>query len=371
MNLVAQSLVRYLLDIGAIDHSSVVDGDLIITDSTRRHRNFKVQQARAPGCFVKQVQAGQAQADVSLHREAVCYWLVATDPHFAALRPLLPCYRSYDGAQQALVIELLPQSENITEHHQRLGRFPIQVATLLGRELGRAHRDVSDPGPQATGMQVFPRAVPWILSIHTVAAAQFDRLSAANAQILGIVRQYPEFQSTLDALRAQWTIGGLIHGDMKWDNCLVFGKSGEPGTLDLKIIDWELADFGDLAWDVGAIFQSYLSFWILSMPQHDEASSEKLIEQAKYPLDAMQPAIHAFWRSYVDARQLASPSESAMLQRCVQYAAARMIQTAYEHMSYAPKVSMSTVRLLQVSINVLTRPAEAIRDLLGMQEVRA
>lgn len=366
----AQKLVRYLLDTGLIDAASVVDGKLLINDSTRRHRNFKVAVRGAPGCFVKQVQAGQAMADQSLHREAVCYWLVANDPRFGALRALLPAFRGYDGSHQTLVLELLPEAENITEYHQRLGHFPVDVAALLGTELGRAHMgvgaDLAHRGTPGTGLDVFPRAVPWILSIHTMLATQFERLSSANAQILDIVRQYPEFQSTLDALRAAWHVNGLIHGDMKWDNCLVTSGPQDPARRRLYIVDWELADFGDVCWDVGAIFQSYLSTWILSMPQHDEVRAELLLAQAKSPLDAMQPAIAAFWQSYLAVRDASPEAAAALLTRCVQYAAARMIQTAYEHMSYAPAVTASTLRMLQVSINVLIRPADAIRDLLGL-----
>lgn len=371
MTLSGQKLVRYLLDIGAVDAGAIIDGDLMLCDFTRRHHNVKVLQGRKPGCFVKQAQPSQALSTQSLHREAVCYWLAEHDARMAALKPLLPRYRSYDGGRQILVIELLSQSENMAEYHQRERQFPPEVGALLGQEVGRAHREVVDPGAQAAGMEVFPRAVPWILSIHTLAAAQFDRVSNANAQILALIKQYPEFVTALDTLRAGWRIDGLIHGDMKWENCLLLASAEPGGPLSLKIIDWELADFGDVCWDAGAVFQSYLSAWILSMPPHDEASAEKLVSQAGLSLDAMQPAMARYWHSYFQARQLPSAQQAETLTRCVQYAAARMIQTAYEHMSYAPSISMGTLRMLQVSSNILTRPAEAVRGLLGLGAVLA
>lgn len=370
MTIASAKIVRTLLDLGAIDAEAVVSGDLLIADNTRRHRNFRVMRRAGPGCFVKQVQPGHALADQSLHREAMCCWLAAHDARFAALRPLMPGFLAYDAARRTLVLELLPASENLTEHHERIGRFPVEIGELLGETLGRAHADVQVPPPQAPGLEVFPRAVPWILSVHTLAAAQFERLSAANAQILAIVRQYPEFQSTLDALRARWTVDGLMHGDMKWDNCLVHADPAQPGGLALRIVDWELADFGDVGWDVGAIFQSYLGAWILSMPAHEATSADALVNQAARPLEAMQPAIAAFWRRYLAVRGTRGAQEGELLVRCVQYAAARMIQTAYEHMTYAPSLSASSLRLLQVSVNILTRPHDAIRGLLGLEATR-
>jgi hypothetical protein len=370
VKLTPRKLVHYLLDTGLIDPAALVEGDLVISDSTRRHRNFRVHRRQGEGCFVKQAQAGHALSEVSLHREAVCYWLVANDPHFSALQSLLPGYRHYDAARQTLVLELLPEAENLSEHHLRLGVFPNAPATLLGEALGRAHRDVRDPGPEAEGMQVFPRALPWVLGIHTLVASQFVRLSAANAQMLDIVAGQPGFRAALDALRAGWRINGLIHGDMKWDNCLVLPAADDTSTPRLRIVDWELADFGDTAWDAGGVLQSYLTFWILSMPAHEEASAEQLVDRAGYRLEAMQPAMRAFWQAYANTLGAEGDEARELLQRCVQYAAARMIQTAYETLGQAPAMSRSALRLLQVSVNMLTRPQDATRDLLGL-EVRA
>ena len=369
MTLAARKLVQYLLDIGVVDAASVVDGDLMIVDTTRRHRNAKVLRQAAPGCFVKQAQSEQPLANQSLHREAVCGWLIAHDERFAALRRLVPRWLAYDHARSLLVSELLPEAENMAEHHLRLGRFPPELADLLGRELGLAHAGVSIPPANAPGLEVFPRAQPWILSIHQLAASQFERLSAGHMQVLALVRQYPEYKSVLDALRGQWSIDGLVHGDMKFENCLVL--AAQPGQEEpaLRIVDWELADFGDMYWDVGAVFQAYLSTWVLSMPEHDEASAERLVSHARYPLESLQPAIAAFWRAYSAVRPApAGLTSAALLTRCVQYAAARMIQTSYEHVGQVPRVTMGALRMLQVSMNMLTRPADAIRDLLGMPE---
>jgi aminoglycoside phosphotransferase (APT) family kinase protein len=240
---------------------------------------------------------------------------------------------------------------------------------VLGRELGRAHAGVSMPPPGAPGLDVFPHAQPWILSVHQLAASQFERLSAGHMQVLALVRQYPEYKSALDALRAQWAVDGLVHGDMKFENCLVLAPRPGESAHALRVVDWELADFGDMYWDVGAVFQAYLSTWVLSMPAHDEASAEHLVSHARYPLESMQPAMAAFWRAYTAVRPApAGLAPAALLTRCVQYAAARMIQTSYEHMGQATRVTMGALRMLQVSMNMLTRPADAIRDLLGMPE---
>ena len=147
---------------------------------------------------------------------------------------------------------------------------------------------------------------------------------------------------------------------MKWDNCVVYRANGDGEELGFKIVDWELADIGDRRWDVGAILQAYLSFWIMSIPVNSEMSPAQFVELAQYPLEDMQPAIRAFWKAYLETLQLEGPEAAQLLETCVQYGAARMIQTAYEYMQFSPQITPSALYLLQVSLNILKSPKEAI-----------
>ena len=158
----------------------------------------------------------------------------------------------------------------------------------------------------------------------------------------------------------------MIHGDMKWDNCVTYFENGNDKDPSVKIVDWELADIGDARWDVGAILQSYLSFWLLSIPANAEATAMQLVEMAQFPLEKMQPAIRVFWQTYLETHKVDSADAAELLESCVKYAAARMIQTAYEYMQYSSQISANALYLLQVSLNTLKDPKEAIRDLLAL-----
>jgi hypothetical protein len=366
MSFGAPELVRYLLDVGAIDCAAVVDGDLVISDCTRRHSNHKVRLGAGTGAgyFVKQARTDQPMSASTLNREAVCYWLAARDARFATLADLMPRCLHYDPQQQVLVLELLPESENLAELHGRLGHVPVETARALGQALGTVHAGVADPGAQDPSTNSFPRTPPWVLGIHAVVARQFERLSLGNAHLLSLIHQYPSFSAALDALKAQWRPDTVIHGDMKWDNCLLLPATGSDAQSTLRVIDWELADIGDPLWDVGGLMHSFLCAWLLSMPLHETARPEQLVAAARHPIHGMRPALHAFWQAYVEARGLNPKAASGALVRCVEFAAARMIQSAYESLSYAQAVSAPTLRLLQVSLNILTRPREALRDLL-------
>ena len=384
-----ENITHYLLGRGLLSFDSVVDGDLLVVETSSRNRNFKVIRGDQPGYFVKQVKTFEPQNVETLRYESACYWLSRNDPDFEPLAALMPRFYDSDPVRHALVIELLPEGGSLSDYHRQLGAFPIEVGVQLGRILGTYQREMGRRLREGAKSSAFARRVPWILSLHELNQNLFGQLSAANTQVLGIVQGYPDFQQTLDGLRRNWRFDSLIHGDIKWDNLHVtVGRDGgreeggeagargaaeggearkaEEGRMNLRLIDWELADFGDACWDAGAVFQSYLSFWVFSMPAVAGVPAEQLVSSAQYPVEKMQPAIRAFWKTYTDERGLTGEEAREALERSVSYGAARMIQTAYEAMFYAPQITASALYLLQLSLNILKSPREATASLLAL-----
>jgi Ser/Thr protein kinase RdoA (MazF antagonist) len=368
MLLNTDTVVHYALQKGFLNLGSVVDGDLTVVEAHRRNRNFKLTQQHHAGLFVKQVQQLEPQAMATLQRESVCYSIAREIPEFASLAELLPGFCAYDPVRHVLVLELLSGYETLSEYHYRLRAFPVEVATLLAKALGNYHRDTREKLETATQASVFPKMAPWALSIHQQQPEWFQSLSAANSQLLQIVKQYGEFASTLGALRADWHFGALIHGDMKWDNCLIKADGKPEGKPVLKIVDWELSDLGDPLWDVAAILQSYLSYWILSMPVTPGLSIEQIMAGAPWPLETLQVPMRAFWNTYREVAAIPKKEKKTLLLRSIRYGAARMIQTAYESLSFAMQVNSNALYLLQVSMNVLLNPDEAASELFGITE---
>jgi len=114
------NVVYYLLERGFVDAESVVNGDFLAVDSSRRNRNFKVIRRNHPSYFVKQAQNIDPEAGITLHREATCYWLAGSRPDLAPLRALMPGFRGYDLPRRTLVLELAPGGETLAEYHRRL-----------------------------------------------------------------------------------------------------------------------------------------------------------------------------------------------------------------------------------------------------------
>ena len=187
--------------------------------------------------------------------------------------------------------------------------------------------------------------------------------SAANEQMIQILLRFPGFTAHFDQLARQWRCQCLIHADVKWDNCMAVQ---EDGRWQIKMVDWELANWGDPAWDAGCIFAAFLANWIQALPAaathapgQFDAFSEKCVRE-------MQPSIHAFWDGYCSALPLSQEEQQPYLLRCLRYGAARLTQTAYEYLQFSAAVDAHTYLLLQASLNILTRPEEGAEELLGL-----
>jgi thiamine kinase-like enzyme len=361
------SVVHYLIGRGLLPRKEVVEGSVTILERTSRNRNFLIMRSGKSGYFVKHIQPDQTASIETLEREAAFYELMQRDPKFSVVRPLAPRMIAYDRLRYVLVLELLPNAENLSAYQNRENRFPPDIAERLGTALGSYQRNIELSAGSASGQAAgFPRAVPWILQFHQIQAQGIQTLSAANAQLHAILNRYPDFGNKLDAVRAAWQADTFIHGDIKFENCALFFPEGPGSPYDLKLVDWETADFGDAAWDVGSVFQAYLNSWLYSIPPTPGASAEQLEQLARTPLSSIQPAIRAFWRAYADTMQLEAAQSSQRLERCVLMAAGRMLQTVFEWMNRQQQLSANAMFQLQVSLNMLQRPGEAIPALLGI-----
>jgi len=360
MHLNVANLAYYLIGRGLLDTGAVVAGDLTILDSSRRNRNFKVIRNDGAGLFVKQMREMQPDAMLTLRREAACYELARGD---ASLSRLMPRLVAYDADRHVLIVDLLADADSLYEYHTREKSFPIEIGRLLGEGLGLYHAHADRLLRSEQLQALFARQVPVILMLERGGHSMLGQFGNIGPAVSSLIQQHPDFRALLSALGTEWRFDSLIHGDMKWDNVLVF-SAGE--RLDFRIVDWELADIGDAAWDVGAVLQSFLTAWIMSMPIASGLPPAAYIGMAAQPLDRMHPVLHAFWEAYVARRDFDAARQRSELERCMRFGAARLAWAAVEQRLYAPQLDLSGSAMLQVSLNILKNPARAVSELLGV-----
>lgn len=343
-------LVHYLLGRGLLDHHAVVAGDVMVVEGARRHHNYSVLRRRGPGLFVKKMQPDQPYSAQTLQKEAACYAMMEDDPALGPIHALMPRFRAYDPERHILVLDLIGGGENLTELHRRLGAFPVDVARRIGALLARYHEVSARELLPRVNAAMFPGQPPWILSFHLAPREAMQQLSAANARFMAMLQSYAEFGRALDRLRGSWRRNALVHGDMKFDNIVVRDDS-------MHVVDWELADVGDAAWDVASILQAYLTWWIATLQRTPSAAPG---DAAQYPLESIQPAMRAFWDAYVSARGTGAREAASELERAASYAGARMLQTVYESLAFAQSLTQRAVWQVQACMNILGSPCTLV-----------
>ena len=363
MFLTAYNLPHYLMSKGLISAQSVVDGDFVLAEAGRRNRNFKVMRRQQPGLFVKQIKSMEAQAISTIEREAAFYRAVHADSRYAGLAAIIPKFVDYEPARRALALSLTENAESVSEHHMRQAQPPENTARLIGHALGIAHSYgptmLADPATRG----LFPYQAPWPMTLDQMGYSFLDNFPPIGPQLSASIRQSPNLQPMLSALRPLWRYDSLIHGDMKWDNCLVSSRDGVE--LNLTIVDWELADIGDGAWDVATIFKEYLVTAILNASSRQAALAQNQPAPLPQTIETMQPSIRAFWKAYVSARGLSGDAGS-YLDRAVRYTAARMIIAVLEYLNASPQFSVLGPNMLQTAVILLEAPQVAAMQMIGV-----
>ncbi len=364
MFITATNLAHYLIGRSLITSDSVVDGDFQVVEAGRRNRNFKVVRRKSPGLFVKQISSMNAESIATLGREAAFYGMLRARPDWAALARLVPRVIDFNPEVHALALELIPDGENLTEYHLRLGVYPEAVGTSIGQALGTYH----SPGFAGVSLggtdgAIFPRIVPWVLNIDPTTLMPLPQFGPAGEVLAAALRQCPAVVRNLALMRRAWSWHSLIHGDIKFDNFLV---SGEPdGRPSLRIVDWEMVDLGDAAWDVASIISTYLAHWLLVRSAGAAAVSGGSDGAAIEDFGVVRPSLRAFWIAYSAARQWHPSVARLYLDHCIRFCAARLVATAFEYLYAVPQSAASALLLTRIGEGLLESPDVAVTQLFG------
>lgn len=338
-----EDVLFHLIGTGLLPLQSIVADDLRVASGSRRHEHFMVRRARGRGFFVKAVREGTFAAVETMSREAGCYMYVQSRPELAALVATLPELLHYDARKNVLVLELL-EGETLTEHHARNGGTPAPTARLAGETLARCHRDTE--AIVGGNGAAFRTHAPWILGT-TYPPALMPLLSASPG-VLATIAQYPAHRQTLARLLEEWSPATLVHGDLKFDNCLV-----SEGRL--RIVDWELVDIGDPLWDVASLLQGHLAATI--PPAGDARTLDAATVSFAARLATARSAMQALWNGY---REAAGPGDDD-LDRCTGYIGARAMHAAFEHAFAFGTFTYEALAQLHMGLAILSAP-QAVRS---------
>nr|NLR88817.1 aminoglycoside phosphotransferase family protein [Rhizobium sp. P28RR-XV] len=322
-----------------------------------------------PGFLVKQSN-GPSESPTTLRNEAAFYLFCHEHLTGASVLNILPRFVRFDEDRSVLVLELLSEAMPLWQHYLAQTDIPRRPTVDLGRALGSWHAAFRLRSPLSdNSLKWLPTHLPQILRIHRPSIDWLADISAGGYEILRILQSRRRLMRQLDKLSSAWTPNTIIHGDIRADNILVIPS--QPESVQLRLVDWELVQYGDPAWDLAGAFQDLLLFWISTIPDLPETSNSDLelrTAQAHYPLAVIQAALRAVWHGYRETADLRSASMHFVLSRAIQFSSIRLIQAALEATQGGGPLPSKAVLLLQIASNILDDPATAQVRLFGIPQ---
>jgi hypothetical protein len=311
-----------------------------------RNHNYRVRGGEQQRYFLKQAPRDEAGADGPLAGEAALYHWAETDPKAAALRPFLARCRHWAPEHSILVLDLIAPSD-----------AAAVPPALLADALAACHR------LPVAGSAVAARlsgAAPWIFEVARPVVAMLRELSPAQLALIRMLQATPEAATGLDGLREHWRPSCLIHGDIKWQNVLRRPEGG------LVLVDWEMAQLGDPAWDVASALHALITEAVLALELREGLHPNEAAGLLATSASALREQHREFVHRYVTAADLRPDECRALVERLPSHVAARLIKTAFEWSQAEPLMPRRAAAVLQLGINMLCRPSEAGAAVLGL-----
>jgi Phosphotransferase enzyme family len=317
-------LLRYLASAGVVDATAVRDPDVRVTSLSRSHLVLLVRFGDGRGLVVKRARPRPQELVGNLRRELVAYRLAASHPSLAAAMPA--CLHA-DPAFQIVVLRAVTPGSTLRDDSVLRRALPAGAARL-SRLVAGWHR-----GTRGVSPETLPAELPWVLDILT--PGHWRPPVADELLVHGKIRR--ELRHHFSELAEALEPSCLVHGDLKWDNCLLEGSDG------VRVIDWEMAAVGDPAWDVAGILQDHLVVCrALASPTEPADLEERAREAAA-----------DFLSSYLAAADVAD--RAGFRDRAVRLTGARLVQSALEHAAAGPDQRLARL-LLDDALGVLRDP---------------
>ncbi len=358
MFLTASNLAHYLMEYGLVQPSTIVDGDFSILESGRRNRNFKVFTGTKGGLFVKQPKSMEQQATSTVTREVAFSSRIQSEPAYQMLSAMVPKLLHYDPLRYAQVCELISGAQSAGEFLNSNREATSLVAQSLGNALSKIHHHGKNAATDPHLSTMLPGQVPWVMMLDVSQTGFLNSAGPLGPQLSLWLQQAPMFVAALTSLRSEWRNDALVHGDMKWDNFLV-RINGD--LCEVFIVDWELVDLGDAAWDIASIFKEYVLIALF----HEIGTQQKGTPLNPDWLASVRSQARIFWKSYATESNFSSVQEREFADRSVRFVGPRLVISVLEYLSAAPGDAAMMQPMLETAWQFLSQHRAMSTSLLG------
>jgi len=356
------NIASYMIDKGLMKTKSIVDGDLIVSDLSRKNLNFTIVCENSTSYFLKQPYVTDEYSIETINRESKFYSKVFSSIIFSKIQEITPRFIKFDSKNNVLITKFITNYQKNNEKEILFGK----QMSALGKNLGRFHSLTSQKMIHSE-FNFLPKSFPPTILISRPRPELFSLMGLGSLQFLKDIQQNEILFKFLVDLEKIWRIETIIHGDLKFDN-MIFATSETKKGSELKLLDWELVQIGDPAWDIGTILFNFLYSHLFGEGFLKKFKMKENLEQIKSLIQTIGLDFKVLWNAYQKEMKQTKLIDETFLERAIKYATAKLIQSSFD--SLQEEVESSDRELINIKISeTLIKNINFVKHILVKHEI--
>jgi Phosphotransferase enzyme family len=298
--------------------------------------------------------------------------LVREFPEFGnEMSDFLPELLHFDPDSSILIVNFRTDYRDLYGYYAEERHFPIEVARSIGLLLGTIHSqtfeqaqyreflaDRSAKVATFDGLKIIDR-------LSRITPQVFRKLPQDCLQFYKLYQRFPTLSQAIVELRNSVLSSCLVHNDLKINNILLALDWEQPDSKLISLIDWERANWGDPAFDLGCILGGYLELWLEGLVISSTLSINESLQLATTPLELLQPSLFTLVQTYLDRFPAILAARPDFLNRSIQFAGLSLIIRLETMVEDERTFGNQGIIILQVAKQLLCAPQAAMNTLFG------
>lgn len=300
----------------------------------------------------------------------------------------LPDLLYFDPDNSILIVNYLSDYFDLFDFYAKKNEFPPVLAKIIGQLLATVHSQTFERRDYQEFLNNFQMETLETNSENQTILEQkkFEnsyspiniicRLSRITPQVFQIMPQeclrffklyqrFPSLSQAIVELGNSITPCCLVHNDLKLNNILLNSNWIYSESKAIKLIDWERANWGDPAFDVGCILSSYLEIWLDGLTISSTLSINESLQLATTPLELLQPSLSNLVQSYLEGFPEIMIARPDYLDRVIQFAGLCLIERVEISIDEDRIFGNRGIVMLQVAKQLICTPKAAMGTLFG------
>ena len=357
----------FLIGENLMDTDAILFGDFESTSINRRNHNIQVTTLNYGNFMIKQIGNLQSENAETLKREAQFYKCLGEMPN--SFKRHVPEALIADPLRAVIVMRFYDKSTPLWKYYNErmIERFPMKTVSKIGQIIAEMQNVLSIPEvfQKNADLGFLEEKLPFIFNLYKPHPRVLSYLGKGGLEFIEHLQQQDDIMSAFNRISLVWEKNAVIHGDIKLDNFIVVDQE-EEDSVNIKLVDWEMVQIGDHAWDVAGGFNDFIFWWVITMP--DDVPPEEMVKNARFPIYELHPAINAFWNSYCENRGGAVNGNRQFVQKVMLFTGFRLLQTAYEIASKFDSIPHIARLILNMGKSVIRNPDLSMEKLFGLPQ---